>query len=228
MWDWESIITSFKEMIVVGVPTSLILTVSALILGFVLAILITVMRSLWEGKIAGRIAEMFVIFFTGTPLLVQMFLIYYGPGQFEWVKNTFLWAAFGNAWFCGILALALNSAAYSSQLFYGALKNISQEQWNSCLALGMNKREAFRPLFSLALRRALPSYSNEIVLVFKSTSLVSVIALLDIMGVAREWAGRTYDQLTYFLVAAVIYLAINGVLIAVAKTIESKALAFEK
>lgn len=227
MGEWANIVASFKEMIVVGVPTSLIITVSGLLIGFVLAVVISVVRTLWGRSPFGLLAKYFVIFFTGTPLLVQLFLIYYGPGQFAFIRETFLWSAFGSAWFCGILTLGLNSAAYSSQLFYGALQNISKMEWNACLALGMNKREAFTPLFSLALRRALPTYSNEIVLVFKSTSLVSVITLLDIVGVAQQWTGRTYDQFTYFVVAGVIYLFFNGILIFLAKSLEKRALAFE-
>lgn len=210
-----------------GVPLSLALTIAALFFGFVLAILYTGVLTLWEGKLPARFMRGFIIFFTGTPLLVQIFLFYTGPGQFAFVKDSFLWSLFSQAWFCAVLALSLNSAAYTAQLFYGAVKNISKNQWEACLALGMSRFEAMKILIPLALRRALPSYSNEIVLIFKSTSLVQGITLLDIMGRARELSGQTYDSITYYAMAGVIYLAINAILIMIAKLMEKRALAFE-
>lgn len=211
-----------------GVPLSLMLTVSALFFGFILAILLTMVLTLWEGKWPAKFTRGFILFFTGTPLLVQIFLIYTGPGQFSWMQNSPLWSLFSQAWFCAVLALSLNSAAYTTQLFYGAVKNISKSQWEACLALGMSRFEAMKILLPLALRRALPSYSNEIVLIFKSTSLVQGITLLDIMGRARELVGQTYDEITYYAMAAVIYLMINAILISIAKLLERRALAFEK
>ncbi|PWD85660.1 arginine ABC transporter permease ArtM [Ignatzschineria cameli] len=210
-----------------GVPLSLGLTVAALFLGFILALLLTGILTLWENRWQAKIARGFIIFFTGTPLLVQIFLFYTGPGQFAFIRESFLWPLFSEAWFCAILALSLNSAAYTAQLFYGAVKNISKNQWEACLALGMSRFEAMKILIPLALRRALPSYSNEIVLIFKSTSLVQGITLLDIMGRARELTGQTYDSITYYAMAGVIYLAVNIVLIAIAKLMERRALAFE-
>ena len=210
-----------------GVPLSLMLTVAALFFGFIFALFLTGVLTLWENRWPAKIARCFIIFFTGTPLLVQIFLLYTGPGQFLFIKESFLWSVFSQAWFCAILALSLNSAAYTAQLFHGAVKNISKNQWEACLALGMSRFEAMKILIPLALRRALPSYSNEIVLIFKSTSLVQGITLLDIMGRARELAGQTYDSITYYAMAGVIYLMVNVILILIAKVMERRALAFE-
>lgn len=210
-----------------GVPLSLMLTVAALFFGFIFALFLTGVLTLWENRWPAKIARCFIIFFTGTPLLVQIFLLYTGPGQFLFIKESFLWSILSQAWFCAILALSLNSAAYTAQLFHGAVKNISKNQWEACLALGMSRFEAMKILIPLALRRALPSYSNEIVLIFKSTSLVQGITLLDIMGRARELAGQTYDSITYYAMAGVIYLMVNVVLILIAKVMEKRALAFE-
>lgn len=210
-----------------GVPLSLGITVAALFWGFILAIFLTGVLTLWEQKWPAKIARGFIIFFTGTPLLVQIFLFYTGPGQFEFIRGSFLWSLFSQAWFCAVLALSLNSAAYTAQLFHGAVKNISKNQWEACLALGMSRFEAMKILIPLALRRALPSYSNEIVLIFKSTSLVQGITLMDIMGRARELTGQTYDSITYYAMAGVIYLGVNIILIMIAKNMEKRALAFE-
>lgn len=211
-----------------GVPLSLGLTIASLILGFILALFLTGVLTLWSNQWPAKIARGFIIFFTGTPLLVQIFLLYTGPGQFDFIRHSFLWEPFfSQAWFCAILALSLNSAAYTAQLFHGAVKNLSKNQWEACLALGMNRFEAMKILIPLALRRALPSYSNEIVLIFKSTSLVQGITLLDIMGRARELTGQTYDSITYYAMAGVIYLGVNIILILIAKAMEKRALAFE-
>lgn len=222
----DSYLDSFL-FILKGLPLSLSITFVALFVGFLLATLFTAILTLSAGRLSAKLVRAFVIFFTGTPLLVQIFLIYYGPGQFEGFRDTFLWVAFENAWFCAVLALSFNSAAYTTQIFHGALKNISSDQWRACSALGMSKGETFRLLFPLALRRALPTYSNEIVLVFKGTSLVSTIALLDIMGRVSILVGITWDQITYYLMAGGIYIVVNGVLISLAKLIERRALAFE-
>lgn len=211
-----------------GAPLSLALTVASLFCGFIIALLLTGILTLWEKRWPAKIARGFIIFFTGTPLLVQILLFYTGPGQIGFIRNSFLWDIFSQAWFCAILALSLNSAAYTAQLFYGAVKNISKNQWEACLALGMSRFEAMKILIPLALRRALPSYSNEIVLIFKSTSLVQGITLLDIMGRARELAGQTYDSVTYYAMAGLVYLVINAILIIFAKLMERRALAFEK
>lgn len=217
----------YLAVIAQGIPTSLALTVVALIVGFVLAVSMTFLLSM-ENRVFKWGVNAFLTLFTGTPLLVQFFLIYYGPGQFEWITKTPLWSLFSNAWFCAMLALALNSAAYSTQLFHGAVKAIPKGQWETCAALGLNRLQTLKILIPYALRRALPSYSNEIVLVFKGTSLASTITIMDIMGYARRLYGTEYDALTIYGLAGAIYLVITGVMTIVLRKVERKVLAFER
>ncbi|WP_044469706.1 arginine ABC transporter permease ArtM [Mannheimia massilioguelmaensis] len=210
-----------------GIPTSLLLTVVALGFAFILALVLTYLLS--AGNKCVRIGiNGYLTLFTGTPLLVQFFLIYSGPGQFEWIVNSALWPLLSNAWFCAMLALALNSAAYSTQLFHGAVKAIPKGQWESCSALGLSKGQTLRILIPYALKRALPSYSNEIVLVFKGTSLASTITIMDIMGYARQLYGTEYDALTIYGIAGIIYLAITGIATWLLRKLEHKVLAFER
>lgn len=115
--------------------------------------------------------------FTGTPLLIQFFLIYSGPGQFEWITESAAWVLLSDAWFCAMLALALNSAAYSTLLFHGAVKAIPKGQWETCAALGLSRLDTLKILVPYALKRALPSYSNEIVLVLKAHRLLQPLRL---------------------------------------------------
>ena len=160
--------------------------------------------------------------------MVQFFLIYAGPGQFQWIVDSPLWLLFSNAWFCAALALALNSAAYSTQLFHGAVKAISKGQWESCEALGLSRLQTLKILLPYALKRALPSYSNEIILVFKGTALASTITIMDIMGYARQLYGTEYDALNIYGIAGGIYLVITGIATLLLRKLENKVLAFER
>ncbi|MFQ1047854.1 arginine ABC transporter permease ArtM [Avibacterium paragallinarum] len=210
-----------------GIPTSLLLTVAALLVAFILAIALTFILAM-ENKVLKSAVNIFLTLFTGTPLLVQFFLIYYGPGQFKWIVQSPAWSLLSNAWFCAMLTLALNSAAYSTQLFYGAVKAIPKGQWESCAALGMSRWQTLKILIPYALKRALPSYSNEIILVFKGTSLASTITLLDIMGYARQLYGTEYDALTIYGIAGIIYLVITGITTLLLRKLENKVLVFER
>ncbi|WP_288063503.1 arginine ABC transporter permease ArtM, partial [Rodentibacter caecimuris] len=171
----------YLSVIAQGIPTSLLLTLVSLLVAFLLALILTVLLAMGNSWVK-RAVNFYLVLFTGTPLLVQFFLIYAGPGQFEWIVNSPLWHLLSNAWFCAALALALNSAAYSTQLFYGAVKAIPKGQWEGCAALGLSRLQTLKILIPYALKRALPSYSNEIILVFKGTALASTITIMDIMG----------------------------------------------
>lgn len=210
-----------------GIPTSLLLTVVSLAIAFFLAIGMTFLLSLGS-KLLKSAVKIYVILFTGTPLLVQFFLIYAGPGQFQWIVDGPLWYLLSNAWFCAMLTLALNSAAYSTQLFHGAVKAIPKGQWESCAALGLSRWQTLKILIPYALKRALPSYSNEIILVFKGTSLASTITILDIMGYARQLYGTEYDAITIYGIAGAIYLVITGITTLLLRRLESYVLRFER
>ena len=217
----------YLSVIAQGIPTSLLLTVVSLLIAFCLALFLTFLLSM-ENKWVKRAVNLYLTLFTGTPLLVQFFLIYAGPGQFQWIIDSPLWYLLSNAWFCAALALALNSAAYSTQLFYGAVKAIPKGQWESCAALGLNRIQTLKILIPYALKRALPSYSNEIILVFKGTALASTITIMDIMGYARQLYGTEYDALKIYGIAGGIYLIITGIATLLLRKLEKKVLAFER
>lgn len=217
----------YLSVIAQGVPTSLGLMSVALLVAFVMAVWLTFLLSM-ENRPIKWVINGFLTLFTGTPLLVQFFLIYAGPGQFQWITQSPLWELLSNAWFCAMLALALNSAAYSTLLFHGAVKAISKGQWETCAALGLSRIQTLKILIPYALRRALPSYSNEIILVFKGTSLASTITIMDIMGYARQLYGTEYEALTIYGMAGVIYLVITGIMTILLRKLESKVLAFER
>ena len=187
---WE-----YLQVIAQGIPTSLLLTVVSLSIAFLLALLFTFLLSM-ENKAAKSAVNLYLTLFTGTPLLVQFFLIYAGPGQFQWVVDSPLWSLFSNAWFCA--------------------------------ALGLSRLQTLKILIPYALKRALPSYSNEIILVFKGTALASTITIMDIMGYARQLYGTEYDALTIYGIAGGIYLIITGIATLLLRKLENRVLAFER
>ena len=217
----------YLSVIAQGIPTSLLLTFASLLIAFLLALLFTFILAMGNRWLKSAV-NFYLVLFTGTPLLIQIFLIYSGPGQFEFITQSPLWSLLSNAWFCAMLALSLNSAAYSTQLFYGAVKAIPKGQWESCAALGLSRVQTLKILIPYALKRALPSYTNEIILVFKGTSLASTITIMDIMGYARQLYGTEYDALTIYGIAGGIYLLITGIATLVLRKVENKVLAFER
>lgn len=217
----------YLSVIAQGIPTSLLLTFASLLIAFLLALFFTFILAMGNRWLKSAV-NFYLVLFTGTPLLIQIFLIYSGPGQFEFVTQSPLWSLLSNAWFCAMLALALNSAAYSTQLFYGAVKAIPQGQWESCAALGLSRVQTLKILIPYALKRALPSYTNEIILVFKGTSLASTITIMDIMGYARQLYGTEYDALTIYGIAGGIYLLITGIATLMLRKVENKVLSFER
>jgi len=210
-----------------GLHASLTLTLASLVAALLLSLLCTIVLAL-KVPVASLLAKGYITLFTGTPLLVQIFLIYYGPGQFPAIQNVpWLWHLLSQPWLCAMLALSLNSAAYTTQLFYGAVRAIPAGQWQSCAALGMNRKDTLRILLPYAFKRALSSYSNEVVLVFKSTSLAYTITLMEVMGHGQMLYGRTYD-VTVYAAAGLIYLVVNGALTLLMRLIEKRALTFEQ
>ena len=217
----------YLKVILQGLPDTLSLGILGIISAGLLAVVLSCLLSL-NSCVITKIIRTYIIIFTGSPLLVQLFLIYYGPSQFGDVLNkvpTF-YEIISSPWFCAYLALTLNSAAYTTQIFYGALKSVPQGQWQACEALGMNKRQTLKIVMPYALKRALSTYSNEVVFVVKGTALASMIPVMDIMGYSNQLNGDYYD-FSIFVVAGLVYLLINGLLSTIMRLIEKKALIFE-
>lgn len=216
---------AYLSELLTGLATTLELTVMSLLLGGLLALVFTWLLDR-RIPIARQLVELFLVVFTGTPLLVQIFLIYYGPAQFEWMKQSWLWELLKEPWFCAILALGLNTAAYSTRLFKGALDAVPYGEVLACKALGMTKGQTLNIKLRHAMRRVVPGYSNEVILVLKGSSLASTITIMDMMGIAQRLNAQTYDTLGVFGVAGAIYLAMNGSLTLVFRWLERRALAF--
>lgn len=220
--DWELVekaLTSLSR----GVGVTLTLASTAVVLGFCVGLGLAVMR-LSSSRAAQRFAEYYSAFFRGTPLLVQLFLFYYGLGQFDFVRNNpVLWWLIGDAKHCAIMALALNTGAYTSEILRGGLMSVPVGLVEAAKAAGMSRVMRFRRIeFPLAIRQALPAYSNELILVVKGTSLASTITVLEITGYAKRLMSQTYAIFEIFAIAGIFYLVINTVLILVLRQIERR------
>jgi len=160
--------------------------------------------------------------FRGTPLLIQLFLLYYGIGTLEAVRHhAALWWLFSDGARCAVLAIALNSGAYMSEAIRGGLQSVPDGQLDAARAFGMSRFQAFRRVhFPLAIRQAFPAYSNELVLAIKGTSLASTIAVMELTGFARRLMSQSFLIVETFVVAGLLYLAINITLLGCAWLVE--------
>ena len=192
-----------------GMWLTLQLVVLSLAFGFVASVGVALARTSLNPVLSG-FAYGYVFVFRGTPLLVQIALIYFGLGQFEMIRESFLWEFFREAYWCAILALTLNTAAYGSEIVRGGLSAVPHGQVEAARAAGMPHHRVFRRIvFPIALRQALPAYSNEIILMVKASSLASTITLMEMTGIAERIASRTFAPIEVFIVAGSIYLMIN-------------------
>ena len=184
----------------------------SLLLGFVLAIGVAQMR-VSNNLIIQYFARGYVYIFRSTPLLVQLFLIYYGSGQFRpFLQDIGLWVLFRDPYFCTVLALTLNTTAYTSEIIRGGIQSVPWGQVEAARACGMSPLMLFRRIiFPIAIRQALPGYGNEIILMVKSSSLASTVTIMELLGTARQIASVTFEPIPAFVLAGAIYLTINFV-----------------
>jgi octopine/nopaline transport system permease protein len=192
-----------------GVPLLLQLAAFSIAAGAVLAVLLALMR-LSGNPIVDAIARGYVFVFRGTPLLVQIFLIYYGLGQFPEVRESFAWPLLRQPYWCAMLALTLNTAAYSSEIIRGGILSVPFGQIEAARACGMSRSLVFRRIVvPQGLRVALPAYGNEIILMTRATALASVITLMEVTGIASKIISETFRAVEVLVCAGVIYLIIN-------------------
>lgn len=220
-----SIITGNIGIYFIGLKNTLILVFSSLVIGLMAAIPLAVARTSKNIIISGPIRA-YVYFFRGTPLLVQMFIIYYGMGQFELIKTSFLWTFFKEAYFCALFAFALNTCAYTVEIIRGAIENTPHGEIEAAKAAGMSYYlRLTRIILPSAFRRALPTYGNEIIFMLHASSLASVITIIDITGAARIINSRYYSPYEAYLTAGAFYLTITFILVWLLKKLEYRWLA---
>lgn len=194
-----------------GVPVTFALVTSSVAIGGVLALGLTGIR---RASVIGEwLVSAYVFALRGSPLLVQIFLIYYGLGQFQAVRESMLWPFLREPWWCAILALSLNTAAYQAEVLRGGLNGVPKGAIEAAQVAGMSRFLTFRRIvLPIAIRIALPAYASEVVIMVKATSLASIITLFEITGIARGIVSETFRVFEVLSVAGAIYLVINSLL----------------
>jgi arginine/ornithine transport system permease protein len=220
--DFQIIIESIPRLLD-GTLVTLQITSLSILLGFCLAIPLSLMR-ISKNRLISVPTYGFIFYFRGTPLLVQIFLIYYGSGQFqEFLSQIGLWQFFKEAYFCAVLALTLNTAAYSAEIFRGGIQGVPYGDIEAARACGMSGALLYRRIvLPKAIRIAWPAYTNEVIFLLQASSLVSIITLMDITGVARVISARSFAFYELFLLAALIYLILVYGLLFICKKIETR------
>ena len=197
------------DRFLLGAWVTLKLTGLSLIIGGLMAVPLAIVRA-GNNPFLNAPVWAFTYTFRGTPLLVQTYLIYYGLGQFEYVRDSFLWGpVLSQAWYCALIAFSLNTAAYTTELLRGAIETTSRGEVEAAKACGFSRGMRMRRIvLPSAFRRALPAYSNEVIFMLHGSVVASTITIQDLLGVGRWLNGRYYLAYEGFITAAVLYLII--------------------
>jgi arginine/ornithine transport system permease protein len=208
-----------------GAWVTIELTLAALAIGLLFALPLSILRGAHSRWAWGPVWA-FTYVIRGTPLLVQLFLLYYGLAQFEAVRASWLWPWLSSAWFCAIAAFAISTCAYTTEILHGAMKAVPAGEIEAAQALGMSRWTLLRRIvLPSAFRRSLPAYGNEVVLMLHATSLASVVTIADLTSAAREVNSTYYLPFEAFITAALFYLVLNFVLVAAFRAAEKHWLA---
>ena len=219
--DFDLMINSFPKLLNATIVTLKLLSVS-LIIGLFIGLLFAVLR-LNKNIFINKFAYGYSYIFRGTPLLVQIFIIYFGLGQIESVRSSFLWVVLKEPYWCAIIAFALNTGAYTSEILRSAFQTIKPGIIEAGKSLGIsNKIIFYKVQIPIAIRQSLPAYGNEIILMLKGTSLASTVTLMDLTGVAKYIISTTFKPIEVFIVAGGIYLFMTFIIHNVIKFLEKK------
>ena len=219
--DLELISTSLPKLLSAAVITLKLLSLS-LFFGIFIGLLFAILR-LNKNPIINKFAYGYSYVFRGTPLLVQIFIIYFGLGQIEYFRSTFLWVVFKEPYWCAIIAFALNTGAYTSEILRSAFETIKPGIIEAGKSLGISNKIIFYKIqIPVAIRQSLPAYGNEIILMMKGTSLASTVTIMDLTGVAKHIVSTTYKPLEVFLLAGSIYLFMTFLIHNLIKYLEKK------
>lgn len=206
--DLTLIWTSLPELFS-GLVVTLQLTVMTVIGGILLSLPLGVLRTSPKRWVSGPIWA-YTYFFRGTPMLIQLFLIYFGLAQFKAVRASGLWFILRDGYWCCLVAFTLNTAAYTIEIVAGALRNVPLGDIEAARAMGMSPFTILRRIkFPIALRILFPAYTNEVVFILQSTSLASLVTVMDLTGAARVIIARTFAPYEMFVTIGVIYLALT-------------------
>ena len=209
-------------LVLSGLDNTILLLLISLPVGFVLALLFALGR-VSKITLLSRTIASYIFVIRGTPLLVQIYLIYFGLGSVKFIRESFLWYALKEPFWCGVIALTINTVAYGAEIFRGGIQSIEKSQVESGLSLGFGKFLLLRKIIlPIAIRKVLPSYGNELILMVKATSLVSLTTYMEMTGIARKIMAKTFAPVEAFIAAGILYLFLNFLMVQFVKYLEWK------
>ncbi len=218
---WDVVLDNW-QLLLQGLWTTILYVSASLALGLILAIPLSILRSSSNRFLSWPVWA-FTYFFRGTPLLVQIYLIYYGLGQFESVRESFLWPVLREASWCALIGFTLNTGAYVTEILRGAIQATPYGEIEAATACGMSRAQTYhRIIMPGAFRRALPAYGNEVIFMLHGSVVAGVITILDIYGAAKKINALTYTYFESMLAAAVLYMLIVYLITRVFKRAESR------
>jgi len=211
MIDIPLIVDSIPKMLM-GIGLTLQLLFLSGALGLALAVVLLLMRISGRWYLAAP-TMVYIYIFRGTPILVQIFIVYYGFPQLEFIRESIFWPILREPFGCAIVALTLNTGAYVSEILRGGVLGVDRGLKEAGAALGLSAPQRFIYVTTpIAVRLALPAYSNDVISLLKSTALASTITLLDMMGIARTIVAETYAPYEIFISLMVIYLVLTWII----------------
>ena len=211
-----NLMVSILPSLLNGAIITLKLLVSSMFFGLLIGLLFAILR-INKNLFINKFAYGYSYFFRGTPLLVQLYLIYYGLANIEFLRNSFLWVIIREPYWCAIIAFSLNTGAYTSEILRSAFQTIKEGYIEAAQSLGITKIQ-----IPIAIKQSLPAYGNEIILMLKGTSLASVITIMDLMGEARKVNVVTFKPFEAFITAGIIYLILTYIIHKIIKILEVK------
>jgi len=219
--DFDLMITSLPKLLSATLVTLKLLSLS-LFFGLFIGLLFAILR-LNKNPIINKFAYGYSYVFRGTPLLVQIFIIYFGLGQVEYLRSSILWIVLKEPYWCAIIAFALNTGAYTSEILRSAFQTIKPGFIEAGRSLGISNKIIFYKIqIPIAIKQSLPAYGNEIILMLKGTSLASTVTLMDLTGVAKYIISTTFKPIEVFIVAGSIYLFMTFIIHNLIKFLEKK------
>ncbi len=219
--DFQLIWQYFPDLLN-GAWLTIELVALSLLVGFFLAF-ICGLAALSHYRLLRYLAQSYMFIFRGSPLLIQIYLIYYGSSQISWIKDSFLWTILSQAYWCALIALTLNTAAYTAEIVRGAIRNIPQGAIEAGKSFGMPRWLLFRRItLPQTLRLMIPAYSNEVIQMLHASALVGAITLMDLTATAQNLISRTYASYSFYLAIAVIYLVTTYVISGVFRLLERR------
>ena len=219
--DFQLITNNFF-IVITGMDETILLVLLSLSIGLFISIFFALAR-ISSVKSLSQIVYYYIFIIRGTPLLVQIYLIYFGLGSIKSIRESFLWILLKEPFWCGVLALILNTVAYTTEIIRGGIQSVSKGQIESCKALGMSRFIMYyKVILPVAFRQAFPAYGNEMILMVKATSLVSLTTYMEMTGLARNIMSKTFAPIEAFIAAGSIYLFLNFLIVQLIKFLEWK------